>query len=252
MKKKPEKPENHERWLLTYSDLITLLMIFFVIMYASSNLDAQKYQAISSSFKDSFGSGKNVVTNGGSGTGEEVKLVNGEVEKDSTSEQFKTDESSKLDQVQQEVDKLIDNSDLKENVSTSIEERGLVISFKNNVFFDSGKADLREEMKGKLNSLANILNKIDNYVRVEGHTDNLPINTKEFHSNWQLSSLRAANVVEYLVVKAGLAPNRLSSVGYGEYRPSANNDSEAGRSKNRRVDIVILNSKFNTSENKTQ
>lgn len=252
MKKKPEKPENHERWLLTYSDLITLLMIFFVIMYASSNLDAQKYQAISSSFKDGFGSGQNVVSDGGSGTSEEVKLVNGQSEENSTLEQMKTDENSKLDQVKSEVDKLIGNSDLKENVSTSIEERGLVISFKNNVFFDSGKAEIREDMKGKLNSIAKILSSIDNYVRVEGHTDNLPINTKEFHSNWQLSSLRAANVVEYLVVNAGLSPNRLSSVGYGEYRPSAKNDSEAGRSKNRRVDIVILNSKFNTSENKTQ
>ena len=108
-------------------------------------------------------------------------------------------------------------------------------------------------MKEKLDSVANILKKMDNYLRIEGHTDNLSINTKEFKSNWQLSSVRAANVVvRYLVVKDGMPAARLSSVGYGEYRPIVSNDNEQNRSKNRRVDIVILNSKLSSSENKNE
>ena len=248
MKKRPEKPENHERWLLTYSDLITLLMIFFVILYASSNIDTKKYKQISDSFKVGFGGGKQIVdTSDGTTDG----IINSGV---STNEDNKTKdaailEQAKLDKAQVEIDKLIADSGLKDSITTSTEERGLVISFKDNIFFDSGKADIKSDMKGKLDSIAKILNKIDSYIRIEGHTDNLPIKTKEFNSNWQLSSMRAANVVDYMVT-AGMAPERLSAVGYGEYRPIVENNNKAAMSKNRRVDIVILNSKFNGSENK--
>ena len=101
-----------------------------------------------------------------------------------------------------------------------------------------------------LYSISEVLNGLDNYIRVEGHTDNVAINTDYFHSNWQLSSVRAANVVEFLINEGGVNPNRLSSIGYGEYRPVKLNDAEEGRSANRRVDILILNSKFNDSETK--
>ena len=103
-------------------------------------------------------------------------------------------------------------------------------------------------MNSKLVSLATILNKIDNYVRVEGHTDNIPIKNEYFNSNWQLSSIRASNVVEFFIEKGNISPDRLSAVGYGEYRPISDNNSEDGRSKNRRVDILILNNKYDNIE----
>lgn len=92
------------------------------------------------------------------------------------------------------------------------------------------------------------MNGIDNYIRVEGHTDNVVINTDYFHSNWQLSAVRASNVVEFLIYQGNVKPERLSSVGYGEYRPVKSNTTEEGKAANRRVDIVILDTKFNNSE----
>lgn len=106
-----------------------------------------------------------------------------------------------------------------------------------------------EDMKLKLVSLSTVLNKIDNYIRIEGHTDNVPIRNEYFSSNWQLSSTRASNVVEYLINNGGISPDRLSAVGYGEYRPVADNSTDQGRSKNRRVDILILNNKYDNIEN---
>lgn len=260
MKKKPKKEANSERWMLTYLDLITLLMVFFVVLYASSNVNEKKLQQVTESMQSAFGTGgKNVISKETSGTavvstgkGASGSSTSGSSTKPATSSSTdkKMTETEKLDEAQAEVDKLIANSNLKGNVTTTIQERGLVISFKDKIFFDSGKADLRNDMRSKLNSVANILSKIDNYVRIEGHTDSLPISTAQFHSNWQLSSVRAANVVEYLVDNTNMKASKLSSVGYGEQRPVASNANEDGRSRNRRVDIVILNSKFNNTENK--
>jgi len=240
MKKFEEKHENNERWLLTYSDLITLLMIFFVVMYATSNLNAEKYERMSNSFKGVFGGGKNVVgiDEGSYSSDEEVGLV-----EDAT---IPLDE---LSEVKTEIDKLINESRLSSVMSTKIEERGLVISFTDSMFFESGKADTTDKMILELENVYKILKGMSNYIRIEGHTDNVPIKTLQFESNWQLSAARAANVVEKLA-GLGIPPDRLSAIGYGEYKPIFSNDTEGGRSKNRRVDIVILNSKSTASENK--
>ncbi|SFD45105.1 OmpA/MotB family protein [Clostridium uliginosum] len=240
MKKKKQQPENSERWLLTYSDLITLLMVLFVILYASSNVDKNKYKQISTSFQQAFsiGGGKNI--NSSDGEAIENKIV--------TEESKVVTEEEKLEEVKAQVDKVIEGSELKGNISTSIQERGLIISFTDNVFFNSGDATIKEDYKKKLASISKVLNNIDNYIRVEGHTDSVAINTEKFHSNWQLSSVRAANVVEFLITDGKVEANRLSSVGYGECRPTQSNNTEEGKSANRRVDILILNSKFNKSE----
>ncbi|GAA0079362.1 flagellar motor protein MotB [Clostridium sp. CTA-5] len=236
MKKKKESKENSERWLITYSDLITLLMVLFVILYASSNVNKEKYDQITKSFQQAFSIGSEQ----GAIVGSEIESVN--------VDNAVISEESKLDGVKDKVDNLIKESDLNGSISTSIQERGLVISFSDNIFFNSGDATIKEDYKKKLISISKVLNDIDNYIRVEGHTDNVTINTTYFHSNWQLSSIRASNVVEFLVNEGKVSPKRLSSVGYGEYRPTKSNDTEEGRATNRRVDIVILNSKFNESE----
>jgi chemotaxis protein MotB len=242
---KKEK-DNTERWMLSYLDFITLLMIFFLMMYAISNVDSKKAKELATSLKIAFnqGNGQNVIAVDSNNSPPDIV--------DSTADPNDSSaETEKLSDIKKKVDALVDNSELKGSVTTSIQERGLVISFNDNVFFNSGEAEIKPDWQGKLISISKILNEIDNYIHVEGHTDNVAINTNYFHSNWQLSSVRAANVVEFLISKGNVKPERLSAVGYGEYRPVQSNDTEEGRAANRRVDIVILNSKFNDSETET-
>lgn len=239
-KKKQESHDNHERWLLTYSDLITLLMIFFVIMYAMSSVDVVKYRQVADSLKVTMGGGKSIV--GSSETAnilDDVKAVNDAANA----------EKDKLKEVKKSVDTYLDKNGLKSSVTTSVEERGLVISLNDTLLFDTGKADVKPEAKKKLVEIGKILTKLNNYVRVEGHTDIVPISNYEFKSNWQLSAIRATNVTEILISDSGMAPQYLTAMGYGQYRPIADNDSEAGKAKNRRVDIIVLDSKFNQVEN---
>lgn len=245
-KKKPEKELNNERWLLTYSDLITLLMAFFIIMYGMSQVDSQKYAELASALSVSMGGGKNIVgtTNGAS------PLTQTKVAIDpNTATNKQSEEDTKLSNLKAQVDKYLSKSGLKGSVATSIDERGLVISFKDSLFFDIGKAEIKPEFAQRLTEIGKILNRLDNYVRVEGHTDNVPIKNNEFASNWQLSAIRATNVAEMLINNSKIDPKRLSALGYGEYRPIASNGTDYGRRKNRRVDIILMNSKFNKIEN---
>lgn len=245
MKKKPEKPENHERWLLTYSDLITLLMIFFVIMYAMSNVDAAKYKQVSESLSAAMGGGKTLIGNEDAvSISEKAKPINDQVKEKA--------EDEKLEKLKSQVDKYLENNGMKGSVTTQVDERGLIVSMNDTLFFDTGRADLKPEFQKRLIEIGKMLNQLNNYIRIEGHTDNIPINNSEFSSNWKLSCARAANVTEFLIFNAGIPPQKLSAVGYGEYRPILDNSTEEGRSKNRRVDIIIINSKFNKIENNSK
>jgi chemotaxis protein MotB len=237
-KRKEEEHENSERWLLTYSDLITLLMIFFVVMYALSNVDADKYKKISASLSVAFGNGKSIIGNDNS-IG---------IDQSATKMDTQPVEENKLEEVKKKVDSYLKQNGMNGTVATNIDERGLVVSINDTVFFDSGSADIKPDSEKKLIDIAKILNQVGNYIRVEGHTDNVPISSYRFPSNWQLSADRAANVTELLISAAGIPPQKMSAVGYGEFRSVADNSTEAGRSKNRRVDIIIVNSKFNPME----
>lgn len=250
MKRMKKEKDDSERWMLSYLDFITLLMIFFLMMYAISNVDTKKSAALANSLKIGFnsGNGQNVIAVSDSSNSTPTVVDNEAL----TAESEAKAETEKLADVKKKVDELVNNSELKGSVSTSIQDRGLLISFNDNVFFNSGEADIKSDWQSKLISISKVLNGIDNYIRVEGHTDNVAINTNYFHSNWQLSSVRAANVVEFLITQGSVSPGRLSSVGYGEYRPIKSNDTEEGKSSNRRVDIVILNTKLNNSETPTQ
>ncbi|MBU3145698.1 OmpA family protein [Clostridium sp. CF012] len=245
MKRKEEKEPNHERWLLTYSDLITLLMIFFVIMYASSTVSTTKYKQLSESLNVAFeGGGKSIIGNesGISVTDPSTNVI------DKTTEDNKSSEENQMEDIKKNVDKYLKENGLSSNVSTKIDERGLQVSLNSTLLFDIGKADVRAESIKKLISIGKILNQVDNYVRIEGHTDSTPISNNEFSSNWQLSAIRATNVTELLISKAGIYPKRISAVAYGENRPVANNTTEIGKAQNRTVDIIILSSKFSKAE----
>jgi chemotaxis protein MotB len=143
--------------------------------------------------------------------------------------------------LENDVDDILTEMDMDLSATTTVIESGLLISFANDAFFDSGQDVLKADMKKGLNQIAELLNKVDNKIIIEGHTDNIGIsNSNKYNSNWQLSAARAANVAQYLVEKQKVDGERISAVGYGEYRPVASNDTKQGRSQNRRVDIIIL------------
>jgi len=261
MRRKKEKKENSERWLLTYSDLITLLMILFVLLYSISNLDLKKFQKLSLSLNQSMGDG---LMTGDSNLDGSDGVLDGQTT-DSTTDTsdttLKTDTSTnsdgtttltneaQLEEVKNDINSIIQNTNLEGAVDFTMEQRGLVITFADSIFFDSGKADIKPQMLPSINKIASVLQGFANVIYIEGHTDNIPINNGIFTSNWQLSSVRAANVAQYLAESCGLDPTRLSSVGCGQYKPIASNDTEAGRNQNRRVNFVIS---YTTAESSTE
>ena len=256
--KQKQKKENSERWLLTYADLITLLLALFILLFAISNVDKEKYDELSASLSSSMGGGAGVLegsngvleskgdsvvdlptkaptatpkpTKGASKTGK----GDGEIAESITTQQD-------MKKFEQYINTILKDAGIESSTSTSMVDTGLVISFTNDVFFDSGQDELKLEMKKGLSEIATMLNKIDNSIVIEGHTDNVPIvQNSVFPSNWQLSAARAANVAQYLVDHEKVDGSRISAVGYGEYRPVASNNTMAGRSKNRRVDLIVL------------
>ncbi|KHO61059.1 chemotaxis protein MotB [Thermoanaerobacter sp. YS13] len=231
-----ESKPNHERWLLTYSDMITLLLIFFIVMYTISTINATKFTQIASSLSRTF-TGTNYVI--GQYTGKSV--VPGNLEN-----------KSNLGKVQQQLNAFIKENNLQGMVTSYIDERGLVISLQDTLLFDLGSADVHPDEKDVLIKIGSMLKDLPNHIRVEGFTDDLPIHNSKFDSNWELSVIRATNVVKILVNEVGIEPQRISAVGYGEYRPVVPNDSEEHRRLNRRVDIVIMNTEYNKWEPKSQ
>lgn len=240
MSKKPKKPEkepNHERWLLTYSDLITLLMIFFVVMYAMSNVDIAKYNKIAQSLGVALGGGKNViqVTPGVSDSKQE--LAPG-------ASGFKA-EQAKLSNLKRQIDNYLKSKGLNGSVATEITVRGLEINLRDTILFDSGKADIKPGARGSLIAIGKIISSLPNLISIEGHTDNVPIHSGVFTSNWRLSAIRATNAAELLIEAVKIPQQKVSTVGYGEISPKVPNTSDANRALNRRVNIVILNSMYN-------
>ncbi len=239
------KKASHERWLITYSDLITLLLIFFVVMYSLSSINARKFKALAVSLAHAMGGGRSVLTDTGPSLAPGVSPPGLEQEEQMAKEMA---ENAGLEEIKQELERFIAENGLTGRVSVSLEERGVVLSFQEVALFPLGSAELTPEARETVRKLGPILNKVPNYLRVEGHTDDLPINTERFPSNWELSVARATSVVQEMTGRLGIAPHRLSATGYGEYRPRAPNDSVENRQKNRRVDIVILRSRYETAE----
>ncbi|SFQ96805.1 flagellar motor protein MotB [Desulfoscipio geothermicus] len=238
---KKESEGNKERWLITYADMITLLLIFFIVMYTLSKIDAAKFETLAESLAAVFGAGGMVLDSPGPQviTGTPPEQVQDIVEK------------AQLDNLKKKLENYIQENGLATRVSVTTEERGIVLSFQDNVLFELGSARLTPRAREILDKVAPILADTPNYIRVEGHTDNLPINNARFPSNWELSAARATNVVQELIREHGFAPQKLSATAYGEYRPRVPNTSPENRQLNRRVDLVILRSKFAEIEPET-
>lgn len=257
-KKHEAEKENQERWLVTYADLITLLMIFFVLMYTMSQVDARKYAAVANSLSLVLtGQALSVLDTQGPSmveglSGQQLPEGAGE----STANQGQLQEVKKLIQEfieTQDVEIPVGESGSKttklgEYIVVYEQERGLVISFKDTLLFNSGSDELTPQARGIIRQVGEALAILPNYIRVEGHTDDLPINTQKFPSNWELSVLRASNVVHVLQKDGGVPAENLSIIGYGEYRPLVPNEDDLSRAMNRRVDIVILKQKYDYFE----
>lgn len=223
-----------ERWLLTYADMITLLLVFFIVLYSMASPEAHKFDELQKSLTSAFH-----VTSGAS-----TAILTGSVNPIQGGSAI-IPEMQALMKMQEKLEKDIakqNGQEASKSVSTSLNQRGLVISLANSAFFDAGDAQIRPEAQAVLATIATTLAKSGRNIMIEGHTDNTPINTYRYPSNWELSTARATAVVRYLITQAGIQPRRLSAAGYGEYYPLVANTTPENRAKNRRVDIVILRS----------
>ncbi len=236
-RKDEEAPPGAPLWTQTYGDFMSLLLCFFVLLFALSTIDVARFKEVISSIQGALG-----VLEGGPRVLQPSDIP---VPKPPTQINPSGLVELKLAGLKREIEKKLikEKAISPEKVNVRIDERGLVITFLDNVFFDLGSADLRPEMISVLHAVADVLKEIDNSVRIEGHTCDLPIHTPRFPSNWELSAGRAIAVLRYFVEKEGIPPERLIAVGYGQYRPLVPNLDEEHRRKNRRVEIVILREK---------
>jgi chemotaxis protein MotB len=226
VKKKESKEESHdnvERWMVSYADFVTLLFCFFTAMFAISNVDTNKLGKFVDSMRTAFnvtGAGANAFT-----------IIEGVHVVMPSNVEIESDVRNMLSALLKESEGAID---------VKSDSRGVVISVADKLFFETGSADIKDESKEVFDRLATALKKFPQMMRIEGHTDNVPIKNASYPSNWELSASRAINVAKYLIDAHGISPERLSTTGYAEFRPITSNDSPDGRAKNRRVDIVIM------------
>jgi chemotaxis protein MotB len=281
-----EEHENEERWLLTYSDLITLLMAFFMIMYSLSRVDTQRFKVMAQSLANVFPvsnsafvplpgvggqrgqessstmrkptettpgkEGKRGGQPGDTGSGKPGK--SGGTEDDSTKggtgKNGSGNESGNggdgeakaaMEKLAGEFKQLVEAEGLGGSVTVSASPNGhkLMVRLSESLLFQPGSALLENSSTPLIDKIAQLLASTNKPVCVEGHTDNIPINNAQFHSNWDLSTARAASVIRYIIEKQSFAPELLSASGYGEFRPVAPNDTPENRARNRRVEFVI-------------
>ncbi len=219
------------RWLLTYADMITLLMVFFIVLYAISQVNKARYEVLMKALKQVL-SGQKVVTQVG-GT---IPIPPPVLGKLPTPSQVET---QTLEKLAQQIRDAAAQQGISADVSVTVAAVGVRVSFHNGVLFALGHATIRPDSLPILSRLAVILQGLPNDIIVEGYTDDTPIDTAKYHSNWDLSAIRATRVIEYFVSQ-GLDPMRFSAQAYSQYRPVAPNSTPQGRQLNRRVDLVIL------------
>ena len=202
-----DEPENIDRWLISYADFITLMFTFFAALYALSSIDKGKMEQFSGSLNETF------------------KVIEKPIPLIDTQKTVLMEDIRKV------------TGDLK-GITVKNEPRGVVITFSDTVLFASGYAELKPEIYPVLEKFAKLLSSVTGNVIIEGHTDNVPISSSKYSSNWELSTARAASMLHFFIEK-GIDPTRYSIAGYAEFRPLESNATEEGRQKNRRVEIVI-------------
>lgn len=249
-----------ESWLLPYADLLTLLVALFIVLFAMSEIDTQKYKELSQVFKNEFSGGEGILEYKDSPVKHEEGLITDEdANKDQDNEkehdkdkdkdkEKEEDEKSKaaaereeLEVLQQKINNFIKGNNLAESLETALTDEGLLITILNDVSFNSGSAEVKADGRDMVRNISEFLHTDPPHqVVVSGHADDRPIHNVEFASNWELSVIRAVNFMGLLLENDNLDPERFSAKGFGEHQPLLPNTSEENRAKNRRVEVLIL------------
>jgi chemotaxis protein MotB len=228
-KRQPEPPRGAPAFMLTWGDMCTLLLCFFVMLLAMSTIDPAKFNVAASSFQNAL-----------SGVLESYPSVM--ITKDILIPRLGGDEQNKRMAVDaaQRIREAVKKEGLEDAVKVKVTESGIAIKLSDPIGFDIGESEIKPELIPTLKSICEIINRVPTtQIRVEGHTDDLPIKSYKFPSNWELSSSRALNVVKFMASKGHIEPSRLSAIGYGEYRPLVPNTSVENRKMNRRIEIFV-------------
>ena len=223
---------SHERWLVSYADFITLLFAFFVVLYASAQLDKRKAGKLADAIQEGFqelGSFSRTSEHGGGATPAAIRAGS-----------FSIPDKDEITRLRTELEASLASELANGRINIYEGTDGLVLSLRETGFFDSGSAEVRPEAMDSFARMAKVLGEGPYRIRIEGHTDNLPIHNSRFVSNWELSTARATEVVRLLVTQFGFVPANLAAAGYAEFHPVGDNTTEEGRQANRRVDIVVL------------
>jgi chemotaxis protein MotB len=238
-KRSPEK-ENHERWLLTYSDMITLLLIFFIVMYSITSINISKFHELAESLNQAMGSSNTVINTNAAAGGQQLLTYPQVTPSDAQVAEAAAAEQAKFDALYKRLEAYLKKNHLQADVQAAQEIPGIKITLRDSVLFANGSDVLSPQAMTILLGLVPFLQTVSHHqIVVEGYTDNVPIRTLQYPNNWFLSVSRAAEVVSNLV-QDGISPYRISAEGFSKYREVASNVTSTGRELNRRVNIVIL------------
>lgn len=256
-KKSSQSGDSKDRWMITYADLITLLLIFFVIMYGMSRLDVEKYELVTQSLQHTFSSGSSIIT-GGNG------ILDGsqspDIHKDLGPGSTKADQSKQhgeeplserelafrkqedeLQDLMKRIEAYVKDNHLQDQIHVADLPKGISITLSDRFLFDTGKAELKQGSAKTMAKLASLFKQLDTVISIEGHTDNQPIvRASQFKDNWELSGERALSVLRFFLDQEKLDPQHFQYAGYADTRPAGDNATAAGRQKNRRVEITVL------------
>ena len=244
--KRKKKHEEHvdEAWLLPYADILTLLLALFIVLFAASEVDSKKFQAISSSFNSELQGGTGILDQEAPveslDPSTTAKLNEDLPSGESEEEILAAKDQQELEDFQTNIEAYIDEKGLSPRLQTEMTVKGLMITIKEGVLFESGSADIIGGSQTIADEISNLLvSDPPRMIFIEGHTDNIPAGTKEYPTNWELSSARAINFMKILLENDKLDPEKFSATGYSEYHPIATNDTLEGRTENRRVEVLI-------------
>jgi chemotaxis protein MotB len=248
-----DESDNHERWLVSYADFVTLLFAFFVVMYSISSVNNAKYEKLSEALDGAFSTIHSVrrvndpIQVGTQPTTiQPIKLDNPTTEEINKQRKLNEDilkERRQLQMVSEQFEDVLQPYIENKLIEVKRNDFWIELEMNSQLLFLSGEAELSTKASPVLRKIAEVIRRMPNVINIEGHTDDVPIDTIEFPSNWDLSSARATTVVREFV-RNGISPKRLSAVGYGEFQPVADNNDEAGRNKNRRVVLVLMSQAF--------
>jgi chemotaxis protein MotB len=256
-RRRAAEPVSHDRWLVSYADFITLLFAFFVVLFSSSQVDKRKVGKISAAIQEAFhqlGIFQTANSRVPNLSGNGLPNVNLQLLEGGNGMEGHGKLAAPIDKSMSDLPPPKDTAALQKQLASALQPQlerkevvlkatpeGLVISLKELGFFDSGSAALRPGSEATVRHIAEVLAGQSNNIRIEGHTDNVPIHNAQFASNWELSTARATEMIRLFITLYDLPATRLSAAGYAEYHPVADNDTTDGRAQNRRVDIVVLN-----------